>query len=161
MKKYPYPYIEICLKFKEGSYFIDISSYNYWTIESDEQMIFRFFVKFEDEEKCFSHSFKNLNEYNIIKNLRKDIVIKRRKIEDYGHFEDGQMSIVNISDQYNEFIAQIEPLFNEETYQYTDIKIEENKKDEEPKSKRAKFGNFLSKMKDKVKDCFNNFFFCN
>ena len=43
------------------------------------------------------------------------------------------------------------------------IKIEENKKDvdEEPKSKRAKFGNFLSKMKNKVKDCFSNFFFRN
>ena len=153
-KKTPFPYIEFCLNFKEkGYYFIELFSYNSWPRENTKA--FRFFVNLEKEgmKKCIEHLFKEINEdeLNIIKKLRKDIGITRVKVENFKEGQEGKMIVVNhYIEMETEHIAEIKPLFNEETFKYSNPDIyEENKKrkenivvetiaEEESKSKKIK-----------------------
>ena len=83
--------------------------------------------------KCIEHLFKEINEeLNIIKNLRKDIVITTIKVKNFGEGE-GKMIIVDLYlRMMTERIFHIKPLFNEETFKYInpDNYDEENKEKE-------------------------------
>ena len=155
-KKTPFPCIEVCLKFQNpGKHIIDLTSLYTW-LSIYEKNAFRFYfdVNSHGEEKCISHVFNELNEEVLfnINNMKKGIQVHRLTKPPYKDSEQPEMIFdCFLNDAGKELIAEIQPLFDEERYKFSNpdiVKVNKGKEkiDETNTSKKGR-NNLEGKMK--------------